>query len=131
MLCNLCNAHRAELVYEVDGWPISRCGCGLVYVDASPDAIDFATLYADRYPPEAFLPQRPRKVQKSHRELARLEQLTTGRRILDVGCSYGFFLDTAQERGWSVAGVEVSASAAQFARERYDLPVYTGLLSEA
>ena len=131
MRCNLCGGQDATLVYTVRGWPIVRCACGLVYVAADPAGIDFTALYADRYPPEAFLPQRPRKVAKSHRELARLERLTDGRRILDVGCSYGFFLDTARQRGWSVAGVEVSESAARFAQETYGLPVYAGPLSDA
>ncbi|HLI27380.1 MAG TPA: class I SAM-dependent methyltransferase [Chloroflexota bacterium] len=131
MRCNLCQGQRATPVYTVRGWPLVRCACGLVYVAADLAALDFAALYADRYPPEAFLPQRPRKVAKSHRELARLERLTTGRRLLDIGCSYGFFLDTARQRGWSVAGVEVSASAARFARETYGLPVHLGPLRAA
>jgi 2-polyprenyl-3-methyl-5-hydroxy-6-metoxy-1,4-benzoquinol methylase len=103
----------------------------LVYADVDPASIDFATLYAERYPPAAFLPQRARKVAKSHRELALLEQTTAGRRLLDVGCSYGFFLDTAQRRGWSVAGVELSTASASFARATYGLDVYTGLLADA
>jgi len=93
--------------------------------------VDFSGLYADRYPPASFLPQRPRKVSKSHRELALLERLTAGRRLLDVGCSYGFFLDTAQRRGWSAAGVELSPESSQFARERYGLEVHTGSVADA
>src|SRR5262249_36830950 len=131
MQCNLCGACHPQRMYTLRGCQIARCTCGLVYADVDPASIDFATLYAERYPPAAFLPQRARKVAKSHRELALLEQTTAGRRLLDVGCSYGFFLDPAQRRGWSVAGVEFSAASASFARATYGLDVYTGLLADS
>jgi 2-polyprenyl-3-methyl-5-hydroxy-6-metoxy-1,4-benzoquinol methylase len=53
------------------------------------------------------------------------------RRLLDVGCAHGFFLDTARRRGWTVAGVDISPEAVDFARERLRLDVYQGTLEEA
>jgi SAM-dependent methyltransferase len=96
-----------------------------------PGAVDFDALYEARYPREAFLPQGPRKMAKSARELQVLEGLTDGRRILDVGSSYGFFLATAARRGWSTAGVELSASDAEYARREYQLEVFVGQLDVA
>jgi SAM-dependent methyltransferase len=131
MQCKLCGAGDPQRLHVIRGYTIARCSCGLVYADVDPARVDFSGLYADRYPPSAFLPQRPRKVSKSHRELALLERLTEGRRLLDVGCAYGFFLDTAQRRGWSAVGVELSPESSQFARERYGLEVHTGPLADA
>jgi SAM-dependent methyltransferase len=50
-------------------------------------------------------------------------------RFLDVGCSLGFFLDgVRQTSGWQVYGVEISAEAAGFAREKLNLDVRCGNL---
>jgi SAM-dependent methyltransferase len=48
--------------------------------------------------------------------LRTLERVVKGRRLLDVGCAAGFFLEAARTRGWSVAGLELSAYAAKLAR---------------
>jgi SAM-dependent methyltransferase len=65
------------------------------------------------------------------RALDRLEHLTSGRRLLDVGCSYGAFLEVARERGWDGSGVELSHKGSEYARKHRRLEVFTGTLEEA
>jgi SAM-dependent methyltransferase len=48
------------------------------------------------------------------------------RKLLDLGCWVGFLLSEAKERGWSVTGVEPSAFASAYARDRLGLDVRTG-----
>jgi 2-polyprenyl-3-methyl-5-hydroxy-6-metoxy-1,4-benzoquinol methylase len=45
------------------------------------------------------------------------------KRLLDVGCALGFFLDVAESRGWQATGVEVSEFAANWAREHLNVTV--------
>jgi SAM-dependent methyltransferase len=49
-------------------------------------------------------------------------------RLLDVGCSYGAFMDTAKQRGWDVCGVDVSTQAAAYARDIRGLTVTAGMV---
>ena len=51
--------------------------------------------------------------------------------ILDVGCSYGFFLNVARRNGWRVKGVEMGSNAAETARIKYGLDVFEGSLEQA
>jgi 2-polyprenyl-3-methyl-5-hydroxy-6-metoxy-1,4-benzoquinol methylase len=52
-------------------------------------------------------------------------------KLLDVGCSFGFFLDAARQRGWSVEGIDISAYAADYARSRFNLSVQSVPVTEA
>lgn len=50
--------------------------------------------------------------------LERLESMVAGRRLLDVGCASGNFLERAGRRGWDAKGMEPSAALAARARGR-------------
>jgi len=61
-----------------------------------------------------------------------LEELLPYRRngrLLDIGCSAGAFLDAAARAGWQPTGVELSKSAAAYAREQRGLDVRAGTLA--
>jgi 2-polyprenyl-3-methyl-5-hydroxy-6-metoxy-1,4-benzoquinol methylase len=64
------------------------------------------------------------------RALAELVSLAPGRRLLDVGCAAGFFLEAARDQGWQVEGVELSEYASGHARDRLGLAVRTGPVAE-
>ena len=50
------------------------------------------------------------------------------RRLLDIGCGVGWFLNYAQKRGYQVRGVESSTPEAVFAQRRFGVDVYTGVV---
>jgi 2-polyprenyl-3-methyl-5-hydroxy-6-metoxy-1,4-benzoquinol methylase len=82
---------------------------------------------------QTYVEEREGRVLTFRRHLEPLERLTgpaNGRRLLDVGCHIGVFLEIAAERGWDAWGVEPSHWAAEQARRR-GLNVKTGTLSEA
>ncbi|MCX7982400.1 MAG: class I SAM-dependent methyltransferase [Syntrophales bacterium] len=63
-------------------------------------------------------------VEKMKRKTARfllkkIEDLTPKGPLLDVGCAFGHFLQEANDRGWDVYGVEISAFAANLARKKW------------
>lgn len=54
-----------------------------------------------------------------------------GENILDIGCSAGYFLLRARERGWNTYGIDIDKNAVEYAKENYDLNVVWGSLSES
>jgi SAM-dependent methyltransferase len=46
-------------------------------------------------------------------------------RLLDIGCGYGFFLREMKCRGWKVEGIEISKIGRQYARDKWDIHVYS------
>lgn len=68
----------------------------------------------------------------ARRALARLERWAPRRgHLLDLGCWVGFLLAEARERGWEGVGVEPSAFASAYARERLGLDVRRAGLLDA
>jgi len=58
--------------------------------------------------------------------LDHLEVFTSPGAMLEIGSAYGYFLDEAQRRGWQARGIEPSAHAAGYARDKLGLDVSRG-----
>jgi SAM-dependent methyltransferase len=146
--CNLCGADRSVPYLErgdlslflAGRFSLVRClECGLVYQNPRPAGAELAHIYPDEYDQYTI------GLQQEPSPLARLDRLYGLRkrciavmrhkaqgRLLDVGCATGDFMDVMRQYpGWEVAGVELSAYASQYAREKLGLDVKTGTLEQA
>jgi SAM-dependent methyltransferase len=147
--CNLCGADQPEnlgnlhdIAFDRPGeFSLVRCrNCGLVYYRTRPTPQEIQQFYPAEYLPyrpaiqdEAFFLMRwarQRNINK-RRQVVEKASLKLPGRILDVGCSTGIFLDAMRQARWQTRGVEISPQAANYARQRFDLEVFTGQLQEA
>ena len=152
--CNLCGSRDSKVLYPStlsDGLDrgnverfrctssgygkhdtIVKCqNCGLVYVNPHREASAILHDY-EEVVDELYLEEREGRVLTFRRNLRPLEELMPperGRRLLDVGCHIGVFLEIAQERGWEAWGVEPSHWAVREAHSR-GLHVIEGTLDD-
>ncbi len=147
--CDLCKATENRVLYTnadwklpgLDAFALVQCTqCGLIYLNPRPTPQAIGAFYPQDYAP--FRPaiedepralmrwMRRRKVARLRKAVERHTGLTQGR-ILDVGCATGIFLHEMAQAGWDARGVELTTSAARYARERFGLEVYEGQLEEA
>lgn len=152
--CNLCNSNDAALLYPstlpqstdrahnvealqcthpgygVHG-PVVKCRhCGLVYINPRPNGDDVLDDYKDVVD-ELYVEEREGRVLTFRRHLRPLERIVgppDGKRLLDVGCHIGVFVDVAQQGGWDAWGVEPSRWAAEQAQAQ-GLKVVNGTLA--
>jgi SAM-dependent methyltransferase len=73
---------------------------------------------------------RRRKLVQRRHLIERYSGRTTGR-ILDIGCATGIFLHEMASMGWQAAGVEPVEHAAEYARARFGLEIFSGTLAQA
>jgi 2-polyprenyl-3-methyl-5-hydroxy-6-metoxy-1,4-benzoquinol methylase len=153
--CNLCGSKSSEVLYpgtapegptaeDIEHFrctsasygqhhTIVRCrDCGLVYTNPHRKASAILHNY-EEVVDNLYVEEREGRVLTFQRNLRPLEELmppVQGRRLLDVGCHVGVFLEIAQERGWEARGVEPSRWAAREARSK-GLRVIEGTLDHA
>jgi ubiquinone/menaquinone biosynthesis C-methylase UbiE len=151
--CNLCGSRDFEQVYpgtlngerpKVEAYrctnfgyglhhPIVRCrNCGLIFANPRYSADELLDEYVAVEDP-LYEQERQGRVLTFERHLQPIEKMMggpQGKRLLDVGCYTGIFLEIAEKHGWESYGIEPSQWAAQLCKER-GLKVYNGTLEQA
>ncbi|MDI6761040.1 MAG: class I SAM-dependent methyltransferase, partial [Candidatus Brocadiaceae bacterium] len=137
--CNFCNSEDYTPLTQVLVSPIRetswlvRCKkCGLAYINPKPTLERERGFYDFEYfKPEEELLWKENRYPLFEKVFSRIESTIPNGRLLDVGCGRGYFLDLARKRGWQAAGVDVSRTAIEFARDTLRLEVYRGELRDA
>jgi 2-polyprenyl-3-methyl-5-hydroxy-6-metoxy-1,4-benzoquinol methylase len=142
--CNLCGSENRVPYCPENGKGLVECtDCGLVYVSPRPDAAELYALYGETYfrnddngtvgyhdyvADEANIRRTfGRRLNILHKYI----QPGENRKLLDVGCAAGFFVDEAARRGWQVEGLDVSSFAVEYVKERFGHAAYNTSLIEA
>ncbi len=128
--CPTCGSAEAAPELSKDHMAIVRCRvCDLVYTNPIFDAQHYREMYGSTdyqgimrdlgeqshsYRVERFGTER---VDLMERQLE-VDRSPTPVRYLDVGCSTGFVVEAAHQRGWAATGVDLNPSAIAFGRGR-------------
>ena len=141
--CDLCGSGEFKYLYRInrhnENYDIVRCKkCGLVYMNPRFSSERIKQFYTKDYyiGAQEFHYADERKEFKATEYLnqARLTQIKKhkkGYNLLEIGCSFGYFLKTARDMGWNVSGVELSEYSSKYAKEKLNLKVYTGTIEQA
>lgn len=144
MTCKTCGASTISEYLRSDLGTILRCAsCAAVFLPQECQESKAESLYAQEYFTERegyFF--HDGVVDGSGHESAHVADFRAGLALieahglrsgslLDVGCATGSFLSLAKASGWRCSGVEVSAFAAQQARERTGCEIFCGRLEDA
>ncbi len=133
--CGLCGSTSGENFLEIDDYRLIQClGCGLIYTSPLPPNLEVETMSTNLYDSDEYknmyFQARERLSIRFKKTLNKIEQYKKKGRLLDVGCSYGFFLEMARDR-WEVLGVETSQKCSRYAQDQLGIDVFTGHLSQA
>jgi len=107
-----------------------RCaGCGTLQQAPLPEGAELVRMYRAMRD-DAYLQEEPGRRRTARRVLDKIAPHAPRGRLLDVGCGPGLLLDEARALGFEVEGLELSRSAAAFARGRLRLTVHDVPLEE-
>jgi SAM-dependent methyltransferase len=132
--CAICDSVDVRELYIKFDVPLVECRrCGLVFVSPRPPREIVFQRYNPRYFDEEYLPAHgvvnghvdPAFIDARYSPmLALIERYVPAKgRLFEVGVGAGLFLGAAARRGWAVSGIDLSPTAAAFARNRLGLNV--------
>lgn len=131
---------RADWLFDLPGeFAWRRCPvCGLLMLSPRPVQTAIGMYYPSDYAPyKTAIEDEPRKLMrwKRRRNLRnQIEAVNNNAKqgtLLDIGCATGIYLAEMRRFGWQVQGIEPQAEAADYARRRFDLPVFNGDLLQS
>ncbi len=105
-ICNICDSAVSSILISKDGCNIYQCAkCGLAFTYPQPESLDeqYDSVYFDLYRKRHEF-----RLRRADARLRRIETLHKPGRLLDIGCSLGYFVEAANARGWTGSGVEIS-----------------------
>lgn len=129
----LCGRPAHCLVYELESWQYLSCkDCGLVWLHPRPSSTELLKSY------DTYLSVHENEIESWRKMIKPVVDTaanlindlkkTEGKRLLDIGCGYGFFLHEMTQRGWHVEGIEVSSTGREYARKNLGLAIHSKLL---
>jgi 2-polyprenyl-3-methyl-5-hydroxy-6-metoxy-1,4-benzoquinol methylase len=91
---------------------------GVIFLGERPRLEQMAAFVDDEYERGVYrdyIAARPLKLATARQRLQAIATLAPGRRLLDVGCAAGFFIEAAIAEGFDASGIELSPVAIGFA----------------
>ncbi len=132
MKCTACGSTNGAEVIRVKEGAYRQCAdCGLIYASPMPASLEQIneesfTRKLDYYAAKIHTQQR-----RSRKKLSMFTPYRQTGNLLEIGCNAGAVLDVARQMGWNVKGVDLCASASDFARTELGLDVFTGTVEAA
>lgn len=126
MACPLCGQYSYTVYLPLPHHRIVRCaGCGLVYVNPQPTEHEITLMYNKNYFAldktrtassvgyYDYMAEKPLLLSYFRRKIAFLQTILPGKKVLEIGSSYGYFLEEAKRAGLDVLGIDISREAAE------------------
>lgn len=124
--CPLCYASVTRREFSKKGWDYWRCGCEHVFVAPLPSEPETRVHYERSYSKTQLVQSRTWFEVLARNRMDLIDehwgQRTEGV-LIDAGSGYGFFLNEARSRGWSVRGIDYSGYPMKYATEAFGLDV--------
>ena len=130
--CPVCTSGDFDELFVKAQEQFSRCArCGLVLINPRPQARSLAATYDTQYS-EFYVTKAEKKRRRVGRWVERIQRrYVDSGRWMDVGCSAGFVVEAAAQRGFDAYGVDVEAGAIRHARDQLRLDnVFCGALEQ-
>lgn len=134
--CFICNSKNISLKISINQYTLYKCNtCSVVSTFPQDDLRQSELINARKYDSQKeereYLRHNFRLSKRAILFSQEIKDVKKSGKLLDIGCSYGVFLEVAQKAGFEVTGIEIAKRAVIYVREKLRLPVFHGTLEQA
>lgn len=132
--CPLCHYKKYHGLFIKNGYTFVRClRCTLVYVNPQIDQTLIHNLYKKSRASDlwakimSFTEEKKWKTEYYNGHIKLINKYTTRsktKRLLDVGCGMGHFMEIANRDGWQVEGIELNKRSVEYIKKKYGFRIY-------
>lgn len=125
-VCPLCGSGNLRTTYRFQRFAVLKCrGCDGSWRSNMYSTSDITAMYTgDQYSQNPYFSYNVEEFKEDAQAryfnylvaLSAIASNVNGRKLLDVGCGSGAFLNVAQQRGWDVSGIELSPELSAVSR---------------
>lgn len=119
--CPVCNLSNSRTIFNKSGGTYVCCeNCNMVYLNPILNEAELKNYYIHLNTGQGEIVENESSFYREIYEfgLQKIEEVSNGNLILDIGCSTGFFLDIAKKDQWITYGIELGVLEAQRAIEK-------------
>lgn len=119
--CKICKSKKSKLIYKVAKYELFNClECQVAYLFPEPSIYSTKLTNLKMYDSKKVIKEyfKVRKMLNSRAKkcVKVLKEHKKNGKLLDVGCSYGFYLDVFQKHGYETTGIDISSKAISYVR---------------
>ena len=130
--CIICGSENQKMIY--DGLLISCTDCGFVTANLEIGYEDILAIYSEKYfkgeAYDDYLRDKDEHQQNFRKRMKAVEKIIPGaklKKILEIGCAYGFFGELATSAwGAGYTGIDIATEAVEYAKSTLKLNVFCG-----
>lgn len=127
--CHCCGSNDYKKLFMKDGFEVAECNkCNLVYVPKILNDDHYTETYSsDTYASVVsklgFESHNYRKERFGEERICKIAEFLDVEKpsFLDVGCSTGFVVQAAAEKGWDARGIDLNQHAVEFGVKNHDI----------
>jgi len=117
--CPACDFMNGKDVYVVNDYTVKRCNiCASLFITNVPNKDILMNIYTNMEYYDLDNQAIDRIKNDHRRRIKKLKSLSTSRKVLDVGCTTGLFLDEAALAGYETFGIELSEKNVKIAEKK-------------
>lgn len=127
--CDICQDKRIYYLFSKDKYEYFICNnCKVTFIAPKPNYphvyINNLSKYNSLKTEKAYFLKKDVLTTRAINSVTILSQYKTTGHLLDIGCSYGFYLKIFKEFGYITEGIDISKKAVNYALKKYNLRVY-------
>lgn len=139
--CHICNTTTSNTLFNIKYpefrypgiFSIRECKeCGLLYNSPRLDDKNLSRLYDQNYYffNRSDSAEFKRIINIYKRSVALVKESIKSKKVMEIGSAKGYLLAVLAKLGWETFGVEISKTAAEYAKTKFGIDCFTGTLED-